>query len=420
MRPFIQSCGIWSTSEQATLFSDDRRVFVHLGNWGQGHVAPPREVIQETIHCMISARMAERPFDALVISVPKALAKIKLPSPPANVSFEANAVLTEGSVSIRAHLKESTPDAAFAFYLLEDGVRAATRWYSQESAATFSTNLTNPNRLKVAVFVKIAEQNPAIRTIPVDLIPGNVTPSQMRRRRQRIAIYGSCVSADAIYHRDEFELVEYIARSSLASQVSGGTIVQDVIESVPSEFQKKMILGDMTKSVWKLLESDGFDLLLIDFIDERFDVARLPDASLLTLSSEFMLGAQKAQFPLQHATIFDAGSEEKWSLWRQGWDKLHLKMKSSNRLNNLIVNRVFYAARDALGQPVEGAPFDRQNSELSRFYRYIEETSPGVRFLDYPQDMFLSDSNHKWGKAPFHYCSQFYDLTAKRIMSMAP
>lgn len=419
MRPFIQSGGVWSTPDQATFYSEDRRVFVHMGNWGLGHVAPSREVIQETINCMIAARSAERPFDELVLSVPKSLAKIKLPPPPADISFEAKAVLAEGSVSIRVHLKESTPDTTFAFYLLEDGVRAATKWYSKDNVATFATNLTNPNRIKIAVFVKIADQSPAIRTIPVDLTPGSTTPSQIRRRPQRIAIYGSCVSADAIYHRDEFELVEYIARSSLASQVSGGAIVQDVIDSVPSEFQKKMILGDMTKSLWKLLESDGFDLLLIDFIDERFSVARLPDASLLTLSSEFMFGAQKAQFSLEQASILNSESDEKWSLWKKGWDNLYIKMKASNRLSKLIVNRVFYADRDALGHPIDGAPFDRQNSELSRFYKYIEEKSPEVQFLDYPRDIFLSDPNHKWGMAPFHYWNQFYDFTVKRIMSMS-
>lgn len=56
-----------------------------------------------------------------------------------------------------------------------------------------------------------------------------------------------------------------------------------------SEFQKRMVLFDLNKLYWLKMQEGVPDYILIDFIDERYAVARIGNR-YFTLSDEFKSG----------------------------------------------------------------------------------------------------------------------------------
>lgn len=103
----------------------------------------------------------------------------------------------------------------------------------------------------------------------------------------RLFIYGSCVSRDALeFQQDGPELVKYVARTSLAVQQSAPKVLTSLLERIPSPFQREMMMIDMQKSLFQLLESEQYDVLLLDFIDERFGIAQFEDDARFTLSAD--------------------------------------------------------------------------------------------------------------------------------------
>ena len=85
----------------------------------------------------------------------------------------------------------------------------------------------------------------------------------------KVAIHGSCVSRDlAEFHG--YEVTHYQARSSMCSKI-GGKIDYDsmLLNSIKTNFQRRMVEWDLGKRPFTSLNSD---FVLIDLIDERFDV----------------------------------------------------------------------------------------------------------------------------------------------------
>ncbi|EMF9549938.1 hypothetical protein V3Y79_000374 [Campylobacter jejuni] len=54
--------------------------------------------------------------------------------------------------------------------------------------------------------------------------------------------------------KNNFELIDYYARSSFASLASSAMIEQSVLDNIQSSFQKRMVLRDMDKSFIRKLK----------------------------------------------------------------------------------------------------------------------------------------------------------------------
>lgn len=103
----------------------------------------------------------------------------------------------------------------------------------------------------------------------------------------RLGIFGSCVT------RDLFEdpavrpsLARYTSRSSLISAVAEPVALDPQRVRLDSAFQRCCVLEDFDKRVIAELEGERLDWLVVDLIDERFDVLRTP-SSFVTCSSAY-------------------------------------------------------------------------------------------------------------------------------------
>jgi hypothetical protein len=211
------------------------------------------------------------------------------PVTDAPVDIAATAILAEGQVTVRLNAPILSGDLTCAFYLLEHGIRAAQRWYTNNILATFGTRLTDPRDLSVVVFLRHGQGKPLITTISVHTQNPVASPETDRGSVvPRVAIFGSCVSADAIFGQTAVARKVYMARSSLASQVGADHVDSDILDRLSSSFQKNIVRADMDKSLWALAEAGDFDILLFDFIDDRFDMLNLPYGAIHTLSDEYV------------------------------------------------------------------------------------------------------------------------------------
>ncbi|WP_421132561.1 DUF6270 domain-containing protein [Alteromonas sp. A079] len=234
----------------------------------------------------------------------------------------------------------------------------------------------------------------------------------------RLVVYGSCVSRDALEYADfDCELVKYIARTSLATQQSIPVIKSDLLDALPSSFQRKMMRVDMEKSLLFLLDECDFELLLLDLIDERFSIG-LFGAGRLTLTNEFLNVYPKNIEYLE----WNRFSDEKFEAWCRGFNELMFVIRQKRNKPTVVLNKVYFAGYSGVDKnsAVECTSFmstevTRNNIFLNRMYEYIESNFIDVKILEYSDSLFIANPNHKWGLAPFHYIDELYDETMSKL-----
>lgn len=235
----------------------------------------------------------------------------------------------------------------------------------------------------------------------------------------RVFIYGSCVSRDAFdYQQGLFSLVKYVARTSLAAQLAAPIVLPDLLAKVPSKFQHEMMLIDMDKSLFKLLQQHEYDMLLVDLIDERFSIG-LFNGARLTLSREFL----DANAKVQTYPEWNRFSDEKFAAWQRGFSELVALVKAKVKPVKIIINKVYFA--DKVGPNTLSAvpctaflatEITRNNDYLSKMYQFIANTFPEIHCIQYTSDYFVANPQHKWGLAPFHYVDDLYNETIHQLV----
>lgn len=228
-------------------------------------------------------------------------------------------------------------------------------------------------------------------------------------------ILGSCVTRDAFQNSDAFdvELFGYHARSSFAT-LSNDNLLKKVtqenislLEGISSPFRKRMVKNDFNNTVLKVVSEEGFDKVIIDLIDERFHLAAI-DNKFVTRSTEFLASAIKVK------SSINTFSDRYFELWCQGFDNFIKTYKNNHRLEDLIVNQVYWATHTSDDKLLDQDKFPKDltsehNLKLDRMYSYMNKIIPSENFLKFSDDLLKVDQNHKWGISPFHYIDQYYD-----------
>ncbi|HDZ49575.1 hypothetical protein LCGC14_0056310 [marine sediment metagenome] len=229
-----------------------------------------------------------------------------------------------------------------------------------------------------------------------------------------VLIFGSCVSRDffEITAEKKIKLVDYYARSSFASISASPIKDDDLTERVESKWQRSMIERDLGKNIIKDLEVKDFDIILVDFIDERFNLAKV-FSSVCTISTEYKKYQNKSKYK---SIAFD--SDEKFELWKAGIDKFLSTLIKINALDKLRVSKVYWATEIEGEGRFSDEYYDyikRNNIMLDKMYLYLEEKVNINQFIFYPEKTLMAAQKHKWGVQPFHYVNDFYFYTKKSL-----
>jgi len=236
----------------------------------------------------------------------------------------------------------------------------------------------------------------------------------------RLLILGSCVSRDILNYQHgnkQLVLVDYYARCSLASLGAQPVDMPSSVQNIGSKFQRRMVERDIRKDFLTDLAGLQFDILLIDLIDERFNLYVESGGKACTLSGELVSSGFSNDS--DRGSIIDSGSEEFWRLWEAGWMILVDKLRHLGHLDRLRVNQVFWAVRTEDGGDFEpnypGWRIGSANEFLARMYRRISADIPSEQFLGFGQGLMTGSTAHKWGISPFHYIDTYYDAAIQQL-----
>lgn len=242
---------------------------------------------------------------------------------------------------------------------------------------------------------------------------------------KNLIIYGSCVSRD-IFNLEEsrtFKLNDYFARSSMASLCSAAYTNDDALDRISSAFRRRMVSYDFSKQLLNQPEVfKNADLILIDLIDERFDLVVLPSGQIITNSSELAESDLLADSSVKGYQIIKHGSPERRDLWMQGMQKFFAFLEEHNKLGSVIVNKVYWAShfeeKSSTEFPVSLNTVEKANKELDWMYEQLEKKLTKHQFLNYPAQILTADEHHRWGASPFHYCKQYYKEALLQLQSI--
>lgn len=236
--------------------------------------------------------------------------------------------------------------------------------------------------------------------------------------KNRYLIFGSCVTRDVFsFFPENLNVVDYFSRSSLISVVGNPLNIKEEEIHLSSKFQRKEVLRDCNKTFFDELKQKDFDFLVIDLIDERFDLLCYNNI-YITRSDELVDSGLEDQYSFQRLARSDKKTH---SLWMNACQQFVKRLCSIVPAEKIILHKAFWA--DHYIDQEHARKFNlikmvkirKNNKLLEQYYTDLEELIPGMRIIQIPT--FYSDANHKWGISPFHYTLPYYESVYSQLVS---
>ncbi|MEG6617380.1 DUF6270 domain-containing protein [Peptococcaceae bacterium 1198_IL3148] len=237
----------------------------------------------------------------------------------------------------------------------------------------------------------------------------------------KVLIFGSCVTRDALEFDDsqQLELVNYFARSSLASAYSRKSVKGIDLQKINSSFQKRIVKADLEKKFQEYLSTAVFDILVYDPIDERFPLLKMQGGEICTFSNE--LAQTEVYKYVEGIEMIASGSEEFYRLWERGWSAFITQLNAVGKLDVLRINKVFWASQSKSGEKYlpsySQEKIDIANKFLDKLYKRMAQDLLKSQFYNFENDLMVGADMHKWGRSPFHFIDSFYKQLVSKLKS---
>lgn len=267
-----------------------------------------------------------------------------------------------------------------------------------------------------------------------------------------IDIWGSCVSRDTLEFMPDVSVGTYIARQSAIVALAPAVDLPVPLQALESDFQRRMLAGDMTSDATERLSQAEAACVLVDLVDERHGVWQFPDGTFLTNSVEAFKTGVDQWAPRMGARLVEFGTDEHFDLWRQGfavvarritalgkplllldiaWAEVfegqtpprgpaafltRMSRRGQRGISSMVSDarrerslragiRGFRAAPEATGD--EHVRTAREANEKYRRYIAVAQHYAEATVSRRPNDVRMSKV-HKWGIGPYHYSDHDY------------
>jgi hypothetical protein len=234
----------------------------------------------------------------------------------------------------------------------------------------------------------------------------------------KVAIFGSCVT------RDVFEdaalrpaLAAYTSRSVLASVVAPSIPLDDDDVPLASAFQRRCVAEDFRKTFFPRLAELRPDWLVVDLIDERFEIVQA-GPSRVTRSLAFVEAGFDALF--RGGPVVRRLTDEADALTVAATAEFARRVCAVVPPERVVIHRAGWMTRYRDGDELKPFPLARQafaerhNAALGHMYDGLAAAFGGAaRELDLGGDGFVADARHRWGLEPYHY-ERGYNVAAAR------
>lgn len=336
------------------------------------------------------------------------------------VGFDINYKINDNTIVL--NIVCECDEAEFAYYLYKDNVKINQKWYSKEKHAEFT--ITSSGIYKGVGFVKVDDKIIHKQTPDFEC---NITGDILKPIK--LSIFGSCTSRDILEYgkKGEFQLGAYVARQSVISSLSKPINFNFDNCFIKSAFQKRQIVNDFQKNTFDILKESKSDYLVIDLIDERFNLAEYM-GSVVTVSNELVSSGildnrfKKTQVEeIKNWKIYKLKKELKGKSYTFNGCLLEdyikefcCKIKEIFEEKNIIIHRAimvdYYmnSSGNVVSFPKNYLYHNKLiNSKLNYMYYYFEKFLPEAFVIDECKN-YCADEKHKWGLAPMHYFNDYY------------
>lgn len=241
-------------------------------------------------------------------------------------------------------------------------------------------------------------------------------PENNRHKPFQVNIFGSCVTRDILeYDKKNFVVGEYIARESIISFLSNPFFFHAEDIQLSSTFQRKQLLQDLEKSGLKNLKSNPGDLLVIDFIEERFDIGKV-DGAYITISNEWnqsnlnnLFSVKQYSKKLWHGKVYFRFTNLKKFIHAFAKNLLSIYKEEQ-----IVIHEVYFADT-YINENGISHNFSKNviyyNKKVNQILRYmyvcLKTELPKAYILNI-SDKYAANENHKWGLAPMHFQEEYY------------
>jgi hypothetical protein len=189
-----------------------------------------------------------------------------------------------------------------------------------------------------------------------------------------------------------------------------------------SGFAHRAIEPDFKKTFFADLEAMRCDILVVDFVDERWDLLRIGD-SFVTLSADLMNSAVERLFRRGFRRVARHDPEIQM-LWRDACARFAATIRERLPNVRIVLHRVSGADRYHDGRKVralapfaDGIPLGQIRAVVEDCYSCFRSHGRDLYELDLPPT-YLADPCHRWGISPFHYEERYYRDAAAKLSSL--
>lgn len=212
----------------------------------------------------------------------------------------------------------------------------------------------------------------------------------------KILIFGSCVTRDAFTFdkNNLFTLVRYFARSSLATAFDSLKVEDKYTKKLKSAFQQKIVGADLSKEFRNYVTQQDFDYLVIEFINDRYDIFQFNNKSKVLLTAEL----KQTDFLKRNQSkgiVIEGGSDEWFDEWKKGCIEFIELAKNQDFLHKIILNKVMWTNQLANGEKfIEDDKIEKANTFLERQYEFISKFIPQENIITYSSELFKANKDY--------------------------
>ncbi|MDQ6600370.1 DUF6270 domain-containing protein [Bacillus salipaludis] len=249
----------------------------------------------------------------------------------------------------------------------------------------------------------------------------------------KIAVIGSCVSRDGFNSEFIENYKDYYQCVLTQNHMSMLSLVSDPVPFIPknldgniTDFNKQILITELTKGVWDSLKIQEPDYLILDFYaDVYFGIRKVGNSCITDKTWLFKESPLFHTLDLKDTIKINKNYEEFIRVWRNSIDEFMRIMEKEFPSIKIIVNKVhftdFYIPKNG-GELIrisetgkyKKIDVDQINQWLDEFYQYFEDHYD-VEFIEYDKE-YYSYEEHKWDYFYVHYTNDFYeDFTSKLI-----
>lgn len=198
--------------------------------------------------------------------------------------------------------------------------------------------------------------------------------------------------------RSSFDLLLYSARSSFGSLFAPSPFADHWSANLKSPFQRRTVAMDILKQAIPRLRTIEPDVIVIDLVDERFDLVA-NKFGRCTYSLELKAAGLRRSPQL---TFVPSGGSSFMHHWEDGWFKFIETLDAQGLRDRVLINKSYWQYHTESGVPFDARMVDQANEMFDQMFAVQRKSLSSAQFIEYG-NMRKCPDNHIWSPTPFHF-----------------